>query len=274
MAVNAGNARIFGSDKDAIYLAPVGTSLPSTIDGALDGAFEAVGWLHSDGITEALTGSKSVIRGYQGSGVVRTLMTESGTTIGFHALESKPQTKALRYQEKSVSVTNGVRKVVRGSGQSVSARAAVIDVYDADDETVKERHIIERFEIVPDGDRVYSGTDIAGFPFLGEIIGDYTTFESASTSAAADKWDVTVTGTPSGGTYTLTVNGFTTAGIAYDATAVNVAAAINALSGVTGVSGVTGTGAVTLSFPMPVVLTGDGGGLTGGTSPDVTVVAA
>jgi hypothetical protein len=179
MTVNSANARVFGSDTDAIYLAPLGTTLPTTIDGALDAAFEDVGWLHSDGITETFTGSKSEIRGHQGSRVVRTRIETPGTTITFHALESKPQTKSLRYDEKTVdTATPGVRKVTRGAGQKVQARAAVIDIFDADDVTVKERHVIERFEIVPDGDRVFAGSDIAGFPFLGEIIGDYLTFES------------------------------------------------------------------------------------------------
>lgn len=269
MAVNSANARIFGSDLDAIYLAPLGTPLPQSIDAPLDAAFEDTGWLHSDGITETLTGSKSVIRGHQGSGVVRTRLEESGTEIGFHALESKPQTKSLRYNEKSVTTAGGVRKVVRGAGQRVSARAAVIDIYDADDTTVKERHVIERFEIVPDGERVFAGTDIAGFPFLGEIIGDYTTYESAGAGQTSDEWDVTVTGA-SGGTYTLSVNGFSTAPLTYGANASAVAAAINALSGVTGVSGVTASGTIELVFPVPVVLEADGALLTG-TDPEVVV---
>jgi hypothetical protein len=276
MAVNAGNARIFGNDADAIYLAPLGTPLPTTIDEALDSAFEDVGWLHSDGITETFTGSKTEIRGHQGQKVVRTRIETPGTTIGFHALESKPQTKGLRYDEKTVTVSDGVRKVRRGAGQKVQARAAVIDIFDADDVTVKERHVIERFEVVPDGDRVFTGTDIAGFPFLGEIIGDYDTFEGVGASGTATGWTVTVEGTPTGGTYTLTVNGYTTAGIAYNATNTAVAAAINALSGVTGISGVTGSGSgtITLTFPSPVTLTGNGSGLTGGEDPDVTVATA
>lgn len=271
MAVNSANARIFGSDSDAIYLAPLGTPLPTSIDDPLNPAFEDIGWIHSDGITETFTGSKSEIRGHQGQRVVRTRIETPGTTIGFHALESKPQTKGLRYDEKSVSVTNGVRKVRRGAGQKVQARAAVVDVFDADDVTVKERHVIERFEIVADGDRVFAGSDIAGFPFLGEIIGDYDSYESAGVSQTADEWDVTISGTPTGGTYTLSVNGFATAGIAYNANAAAVAAAVNALSGVTGVSGVTASGTVKLVFPVAVVLSADGSNLTGGTDPDVTV---
>lgn len=271
MAVNSSLARIFGSDSDAIYLAPLGTPLPTDIDSPLDPAYEDIGWLHSDGITETFTGSKSEIRGHQGQKVVRTRIETPGTTIAFHALESKAQTKGLRYDEKQVTVTGGVRKVRRGAGQKVQARVAVVDVFDADDVTVKERHVIERFEIVADGDRVFSGTDIAGFPFLGEIIGDYDSYESAGDAQTADKWTVTVGGTPTGGTYTLTVNGFQTAGIAFGAAAAAVATAINALSGVTGVAGVTATGSVNLTFPVPVTLTADGSGLTGGTDPGVTV---
>jgi len=274
MTVNANNARIFGSDVDAIYLAPLGTPLPTSIDEPLNAAFEDIGWLHSDGIKETLTGSKSVIRGYQGGGVVRTLMQETGTTIGFHALESKPQTKALRYDEKDVQITNGVRKVTRGPGQKVSVRVAVIDLFDTDDTTVKERHVIERFEVVPDGERTFVGSDIAGFPMVGEIIGDYVTYESAGSGATSNAWTVTVSGAPTGGTYTLAVNGYSTAPIAYGASAAAVATAINALSGVTGVSGVTGSGTINLTFPSPVVLTADGSALTGGTDPDVTVVAS
>lgn len=88
-------------------------------------------------------------------------------------------------------------------------------------------------------------------------------------------WTVTITGTPTGGDFTLSLNGATTAPIAYNATGANVAAALNALSGVTGVSGITGSGSAggphTITLPGPGVLAGDGSGLTGGTTPSVTV---
>lgn len=50
MTINASNARVFGSDLDAVYLAPVGATLPTTINGPLGVEFESVGWLHSDGL--------------------------------------------------------------------------------------------------------------------------------------------------------------------------------------------------------------------------------
>jgi len=272
MVANADNARIYGSDLDAIYLAPVATTLPTTLTASLAAAFEDVGWLHSDGVNESPTGSKTAIRGHQGARVVRTRIEEPGTTIGFTALESKPQTKSLRYDEKAVAVVSGVRQVTRGAGQKVSARAAVIDFYDADNTTIKERWVIPRLEIVADGERVMVNNDIAGFPFLGEIIGDYYTYEGDAIPLDT-VWNVTINGAPTGGTYTLSVNGVATAPIAYNAVAATVAAAINALSGVTGITGVTasGTSPIAITFPSNVALTANGSGLTGGTTPSVTV---
>ena len=171
--LNPDNARIYGGDEDAVWLAPLGTKLPTTIDEALDPAFECVGWLHTDGITETATGSADKKRGHQGNAVVRTIVTEGGTTYGFTALETKAMTQSLRYDEKEVTVTDGVRHTRRGPGQKVSRRAAVLEWFDADNDNVKERLAIEVFEIVPTGDRTMTNADIAGYPMSGEIIGDY-----------------------------------------------------------------------------------------------------
>lgn len=91
-------------------------------------------------------------------------------------------------------------------------------------------------------------------------------------SSAKTVWTVEITGSPTGGSFTLLVNGMATAPIAYNATASQVAAALNALSGVTGLSGitVTGTTTFTVTFPSSAVLTATHA-LTGGTTPGVTV---
>ena len=173
MAVDASKARVYGSDSDAIHIGPLSATSPATIDADPTG-YEDVGWLHSDGVTETATGSQTQIRGHQGNGVVRTRMESSGTQIQFVALEDKALTRELRYDVKETATTGGVRSETRGPGQRVAVRKAVIDFFDADDVTVKERWIIDRFEIFPNGDRVYVNNDIAAYPFMGEIIGEYT----------------------------------------------------------------------------------------------------
>ncbi|MGW5689784.1 hypothetical protein ACWEWX_02135 [Streptomyces asiaticus] len=93
---------------------------------------------------------------------------------------------------------------------------------------------------------------------------------------------VTVTGSPTGGTYTLTFSGQTTAGIAYNATAAQVKTALEALSNVNP-GDVTVTGGPHPGTPVVVTfvgqylgddvgqMTASGAGLTGGTSPAVSV---
>lgn len=177
MTTEAKNARIYGSVSDAILLAPVGTTMPTTIAAAPAAAFEDVGWLSDAGITETFTGTASEIRGHQGQGVVRKRMETPGTKFGFVALETKKQTSELRYYVKSSTTTSGTVKQTRGAGQRVSRRAAIIDLFDADDLSVRTRLLIPVLEITPNGDRTYVATDIAGFAFEGEIIGDYEVLE-------------------------------------------------------------------------------------------------
>jgi hypothetical protein len=94
----------------------------------------------------------------------------------------------------------------------------------------------------------------------------------------AEVQTVTVTGAPTGGTFTLTYEGQTTGGIAFNAAATAVQTALEALAAVepgditvTGAAG----GPYTLTFGggggNVAQLTASGASLTGGTSPSVTV---
>lgn len=94
----------------------------------------------------------------------------------------------------------------------------------------------------------------------------------------AEVQTVTITGSPTGGTFTLTVEGGTTAAIAYNASAATVQAALEALAGVDpGDITVTGAdgGPYTLTFNAGggnvAQITASGASLTGGTSPSVAI---
>jgi hypothetical protein len=105
---------------------------------------------------------------------------------------------------------------------------------------------------------------------------------TALLSAVNEVQTLTITGTPTGGDFTLTFDGQTTAAIAYNANSAAVQAALEALSNI-GVGDVTcGGGAlpgtpVTITFSgayaardVPLI-TADDAGLTGGVSPTATV---
>jgi len=96
---------------------------------------------------------------------------------------------------------------------------------------------------------------------------------------------VTITGTPTGGTYTLTYSGQTTAAIPYNATAAQVQAALIALSNI-GPADVVCTGgphpgtAVTVTFGGALAnadiaaMTASSASLTGGSTPAVVIATA
>jgi hypothetical protein len=95
-------------------------------------------------------------------------------------------------------------------------------------------------------------------------------------AATAEVQTVTLTGVPTGGTYTLTFDGETTAPLDFDSTNAEIEAALEALPNIEpGEVTVTGTGPFTVTFATSVgnvpQLTADGSALTGGTDPDVTV---
>lgn len=96
---------------------------------------------------------------------------------------------------------------------------------------------------------------------------DIETTQTGSTSGVDEVQVVTLAGGPTGGTFTLTFSGQTTAGIAYNAAAADVKSALEALSNVTTVT-VTGTGPWTVTFNDPgdqdvAQMTGSGASLTG-----------
>jgi hypothetical protein len=100
-------------------------------------------------------------------------------------------------------------------------------------------------------------------------------------AAVSEVQTVTITGTPTGGSFTLTFDGQTTASIAFDATNSAVDTALEALSNI-GVGEVTVTGGPGPGSPFTVTFASSLGNvplmtatssLTGGTSPTVTVTA-
>lgn len=104
----------------------------------------------------------------------------------------------------------------------------------------------------------------------------------ATYGGANERQTVTITGTPTGGTFTLTFQGNTTAGIAFNGAAAAVVAALEALPNIDA-GEVTATGgalpgtAVVVTFGGQYAgvnvaqMTASAAGLTGGTSPAVTV---
>lgn len=128
------------------------------------------------------------------------------------------------------------------------------------------------------------GTALSGLNFGDKIYVSATdaTFADANVGAN-EKQTVTISGSPTGGTFTLTLSGQTTAAIAFNAAASAVEAALELLSTIgQGNVQVTGNagGPYTVEFVGDLAdqniaaMTADGASLTGGTTPAVAIATA
>lgn len=110
--------------------------------------------------------------------------------------------------------------------------------------------------------------------------------KSSSSSAGTNEVQtITITGTPTGGTYTLSFRGQTTTALDFDATSSEVDAALGALSSIGGAANVTCAGgphpdtAITVTFSGTLVASDPpmitaASSLTGGTNPSIAITAS
>jgi hypothetical protein len=120
------------------------------------------------------------------------------------------------------------------------------------------------------GNQLLTATD-------GVIVADAGyTGRGAPVAGTPEVQTATITGVPTGGTWTLTYSAQTTATIPFNAIGSTVQTELNALSNLDGVTVAGGAGGpYTVTFPIgmgnPAQMTGSGAGLTGGTAPAVGV---
>lgn len=194
-----------------------------------------------------------------------------GRLSGFTVIEVQGLDPEESYfaHETAVALANVAPVVPRGavSGSSIAANGmAITQIFDYDSVNAKDRSIVESFvgaapvldpEVGDDGKIIIVNGE-AQMDFFRAV---KVTYGSQGSDKAS--WTLTYSGAVSGGTFTLTVDGDTTAAIDYDATNAEIAAALNALDGVAGVK-VTGTTAKTVKFTEDVLFSAEDAAITGG----------
>ncbi len=237
-------------------------------------------WLVGSSVAEAIRDYGKLLD-VDTSGVPEALREGVVTRLsGFTVVEIDAFDEAESYfvHETAVALANVAPVVPRGAvgGASLSGESgmAITQIWDYDSENAKDRSIVESFtggsvvkdpQVGADG-KVVLGND--GKPRMEFYRGIKVIFGAAPVSEGI-VWTIQVTGTPTGGAYTLLVDGESTADIAFDATNAAIKDALNAIDGVDGVK-VTGTTTKTITFKEVVLLTAEDE-LTGGTTPGVTV---
>lgn len=136
----------------AVYLAPLGTTLPTSSSDALDAAFKDVGYISEDGITETPEEDTQEIRAWQNGDVVRRLLTSHELQYGFAMIELNEVSLEAYYGNYDAGT-------VRVKGQPLPRQCMVIDVID---EGKLRRRVAPIAQVVERGEVSLTNSDATG----------------------------------------------------------------------------------------------------------------
>lgn len=164
MAEEVGN--VFAAEPSAAgaaFVAPLGTTLPTSVDGALDAAFVGLGYVGEDGITETSERSTDEKKD-MGGRIVKVLQTEYNHSFKFVLLESlnADVLKAI-YGASNVTVTpadgtHGTQVKVRKTSKKLPHQTWVFDTIDSE-LSAKYRNCVADGQVTSVGDVTLASKD-------------------------------------------------------------------------------------------------------------------
>lgn len=169
MALNSANVRV--AVTGTVSVGPVGTTAPTGGNDALNAAFDDLGYVSEDGVTETRDRTSNSLRAWQNGDRVREVVTEANLSYEFTMVETKQETVELYYGGTVNTTTGGIPIVPAKTG---GRKAFVIDVVDGDEYI---RTYIPEGEVTEVGEQVYQS---------GEAIGYQVTISAYPTSAVQD----------------------------------------------------------------------------------------
>jgi hypothetical protein len=151
-----------------VYVAPVGTTLPTDVTSPLNAAFAMVGHVSTDALTESLKITSEKIRSWQKKGGVRTVVTEYDWTWQFTLLETSTLTLEMFYGGATSATVGDVTTTTIPNELEVVQKAMVIQIVDG---LIITRYAIEVAEISDRGDVAHNGSAATGYDLTVSVVG-------------------------------------------------------------------------------------------------------
>lgn len=170
MAKNLANIRIYGDQDSVVYIAPKGTTLPTTL-AAPAVAFVDLGWLSEDGVDVTREVSSTDFTAWQGGTIVRSKVSGVKDTIKVVCLEETAIALGLLYPGSTSATLTGVTTVTVPGGSNSNEKAMVVDFIDDD---VTKRYAIARAEVTGTGTVSHKNSDMTMYEFTFTIYGGFT----------------------------------------------------------------------------------------------------
>ena len=136
------------------YVAPEGTPIPTNAVTALNAAFDEVGYISEDGVSQSISEDITDLKAWQNGDVVRKIQTSHDLTYALTMIETSDVTLETYYG-------NYAAGAVEITGEQLPHKAWVLEVEDGDDII---RVVIPDGQITERGDIVYQNGDAVGYP--------------------------------------------------------------------------------------------------------------
>lgn len=151
-----------------VYVAPVGTTLPTDVSTPLESAFKEVGHVSEDALTESLDISTEILKSWQRPTGIRTLTTEVSWTFQFQMMETSPLNLELFYGDADTTVSGGVATTAIKAWPVGKPYAMVIEITDGD---VVTRFALPRIEVGERGEVNHTNTEGTVYDVTVNVMG-------------------------------------------------------------------------------------------------------
>lgn len=132
MAAENNADQILMGSNGAVWSAPVGTPLPTDIDGALNAAFKSLGYLTEEG--PGLANGKTIqdIRAWQSFHPIASRVTDATMQVNFAMMEWDAKTVPLAFGGGAITTTTNGFKFTPADPSVVDERSLILQVDDGD----------------------------------------------------------------------------------------------------------------------------------------------
>lgn len=142
----------------AVFIAPIGSTLPTDATAALDEAFECLGYISEDGVVVTEERDSETIQAWGGD-TVATVQTSYTETFAFTPIEVNPVVAAAEYGDDNVAVTAGKMTITHNSAE-LPEKVLVVEVVPFS-KTV-DRFVVPRAKLTEKGDLTMTDSEPMG----------------------------------------------------------------------------------------------------------------
>lgn len=145
----------------AIFRAPLGTTLPTSVTESLISAFNDVGYISDAGLTNSNSPASTAVKAWGGD-TVMDIQTDKPDTFKFVLIEAKNKNAlGLVYGDENVSGTLETGLTIKANSKEQTLQCFVIDMLLS--QNTAKRIVIPNGKVISVGDVVYTDGSVVGY---------------------------------------------------------------------------------------------------------------